>query len=937
MLASMRVILIFSPFLLLSVLYSNAQVSELDSTDLIGILDNNCFGCQLEDSNSVFYWDRSMPVSTWYGIEVVNERVYSIHIDGISIEGTLSNLSHCSNLDDLRLMNTNLTGLPPFNSQENLRRLSLVNNQINEIQSLEGLSSLTGLIIVGNPLDTIPELNWSRNLAQLTIQNTNIEYLPSLDSLNNLFVMYVSHNKLKSLPSLKNLTSLCVLYCDNNQLISLPELGNFDDELEELRCYNNKITHLPLSYLSHVSDIECSNNNLSFASIIPFLNSPVHFLYYLPQSDTLFLSSNDTIYSLPEVPFVLSPIHSGGDSTQIQWYYEGQLIQSSNIDTIPQLGTGTYSCQITNPIIPSMTLNSRPVFVVQDDGIRCGDANRDGKVDMQDIVPMGLFYGVTGPSRPDSIRFSGDSIQSSLDWADEYGAPIQYQIGNEWFNMKHADANGDGVIDEGDLDCVISQYTPLQLPGFLKDTVNPGVSLISVPDLTKIRRINEYQVELPFVVRIKDLPKDSVKIKGVVFTEPVAESNYFAVDSMAPSYEGSDLLINQNQLFGFPAYHPNINVELSDSTFYECIEPSAHPMDVGIFNKDSAVYLSEGDQIASCIITIDEIFSVYNPHNIGFDSIPIVLYNYNVLMYVEDENEDLSIIAARCNADSMWINIDSLWANARFTGAVTSLSGDTLTDYQAQFSLANSRFPIPPTPEKTIEQLVNWGDSMTVSVNMGRELAHWSAPDQVDLQLLDNHLKGKSSLKIPEQLIAADMDGNGVLDSLDYIILRTWSNGVIPQNPNQRFWVTSPSDYVFSDSLNPFPIDSTRSYSYFTTREQQDFRAIQLGDLDNNYFNGYYKYSSDEVQDAEKPRLKVQLVPNPVKGRAMVRIGSLEDVDLILELWDRKGELAFSVKDRFAAGVQELIIETGDLPGGLYFLKYWSDLGSGYEKVLIMN
>ena len=76
-----------------------------------------------------------------------------------------------------------------------------------------------------------------------------------------------------------------------------------------------------------------------------------------------------------------------------------------------------------------------------------GDANSDLTCNMYDLLPIGLAYGSTGPVR------SGASLawvaQSTTDWGSTFISGVDY---------KHADCNGDGIIDANDTVAIAANY-----------------------------------------------------------------------------------------------------------------------------------------------------------------------------------------------------------------------------------------------------------------------------------------------------------------------------------------------------------------------------------------------------------------------------------------------------------------------------------------------
>ena len=94
-----------------------------------------------------------------------------------------------------------------------------------------------------------------------------------------------------------------------------------------------------------------------------------------------------------------------------------------------------------------------------------GDLNTDGIVNSADLLPLGLYVGTKGPARNEaSTRFNA---QAAADWDMAF-------VDDTAVNLKHYDANGDGVISEKDADVVrrnygaVRQIVPNALPALSK-------------------------------------------------------------------------------------------------------------------------------------------------------------------------------------------------------------------------------------------------------------------------------------------------------------------------------------------------------------------------------------------------------------------------------------------------------------------------------------
>ena len=84
-----------------------------------------------------------------------------------------------------------------------------------------------------------------------------------------------------------------------------------------------------------------------------------------------------------------------------------------------------------------------------------GDANNDGVVDVRDVLPIGRFYGLTGPTRQGG----------SATW----GAQV---LANEWdpVGAGFADCDGNGVVDSNDVVVLVRNWKATQNGG-----VPPGI------------------------------------------------------------------------------------------------------------------------------------------------------------------------------------------------------------------------------------------------------------------------------------------------------------------------------------------------------------------------------------------------------------------------------------------------------------------------------
>jgi len=88
-----------------------------------------------------------------------------------------------------------------------------------------------------------------------------------------------------------------------------------------------------------------------------------------------------------------------------------------------------------------------------------GDCNNDGMVNSTDIVYWNYAVGSTGPIRPNATT---DCVaQPSPNWSLSFG---DIASGNPEINGKHLDCDGNGIINNQDVDVIVSNYDCINLP-----------------------------------------------------------------------------------------------------------------------------------------------------------------------------------------------------------------------------------------------------------------------------------------------------------------------------------------------------------------------------------------------------------------------------------------------------------------------------------------
>ena len=561
---------------------------------------------------------------------------------------SLPSLSKCTSLVELRCFDNRISSLPTLDSCALLRVFHCGRNQINQLQSLDNL-----------PL-----------LRSLHCQQNNLDSLPSLDQLMYLEDLHCEFNQLTSLPSLRNTIYFTDLHCQHNDLDSLPYL-NHCARLFEIRCDSNNLSWLPrLDSCPLLSILRCEENNLNFSHLEFFVG--IDSLVYTPQYNTK-LDEADSVASLTGVPYVLDASFTSGVNNQYRWFYHpnqypdttSDLILNQTDSTHSTTQSGWYSCEITNLILSDLTLLSDPLYLEFDEGVRCGNTNLDTSTNMLDLAMIGLNFGERGPPR-DPPLLNSPNPEAALIWRDANGDRRDYTLLGDTINLKHADCNGDGVIDEADVSCIQLHYdAPYNPQSYLANALDTNIRFVAKPEILRIQAIEtptDTVIKVPYSITLDTLPQgvDSVLVRGVIFTRPVNESSCYGIDTIWAEFVDSDFISDSTRALWLQKYHPNIPIRI-DTSYNDCNLDTnyTHPLEVGVFHKDSAVFLKAEHKVINCIVVLEEPYSPSNTGSCNLNSLPLVLSNINVIIYSES-NGSMVPLAAKCSVDTHFIDADSL-------------------------------------------------------------------------------------------------------------------------------------------------------------------------------------------------------------------------------------------------------------------------------------
>lgn len=214
--------------------------------------------------------------------------------------------------------------------------------------------------------------------------------------------------------------------------------------------------------------------------------------------------------------------HSTGDFTyaQLDFGDDGPIWEGTSWDTLyhPYPSGGIYKTNLTTWKTGGC-ISSLVQLVVTDalhmsasslpngpDYVRPGDANKDGKANAYDILPIGVGHYTSGSPRPDAT--TAWTPQFAPNWLESVSGHVNY---------KHLDCNGNGVVNEYDADVILQHYVPLDTSACVAPASAPQLRVVFTQDTIVVDATQPAPVEVKGKVMLGSIAQPALGLYGLAF------------------------------------------------------------------------------------------------------------------------------------------------------------------------------------------------------------------------------------------------------------------------------------------------------------------------------------------------------------------------------------------------------------------------------------
>ena len=209
-----------------------------------------------------------------------------------------------------------------------------------------------------------------------------------------------------------------------------------------------------------------------------------------------------------------------------------------------------------------------------------------------------------------------------------------------------------------------------------------------------------------------------------------------------------------------------------------------------------------------------------------------------------------------------YLGCDSVYTNNIITISKLALSGNLITANnkvipKATISVSGASSQTGLFSNNYSINCIAAASDLVVRANKNNDVNKANGVTTLDIALIQSNILQKSILSSPYKLIAADVNGDGKVTTLDIVYIKrlilgldtTFSKAVTGE---KKLWAFVDSSYVFPTPSNPFPYKDSISYTGFNaSKNNQTFIGCKLGDVNWDWNPAVAKPYNDVVNAVE--------------------------------------------------------------------------------------
>ena len=328
----------------------------------------------------------------------------------------ISALSGLTQLTFLELSSTATTDVSPLRELTQLTRLYLFNTSISDVSALSRLTELIELSISGTTVSDVSPLAGLTRLTHLYLVANAISDISVLSGLTQLYILHLSVNEISDISPLSDLTQLAVLALGNNAISDVSPLIGLKLPGARWNGTGLYIQNNPLNYASvhtHIPAMQAKGVEVRF-------DNRAHSALVKISGNTQEAEAGTTLAN----PFVVEALDEHGvpiiglsvtfdvikgdgrlSPTTTTTDTEGRAQTTLTLGRNPGVNKiRVTAAEITYPVTFTAiaTEASHPAV----------DVNRDGMVNIQDLVLVSTSFGQTGANAAD---VNGDGVVNISD------------------------------------------------------------------------------------------------------------------------------------------------------------------------------------------------------------------------------------------------------------------------------------------------------------------------------------------------------------------------------------------------------------------------------------------------------------------------------------------------------------------------------------------